>query len=62
MKKILLATLGESPAVVTEDIDRLKAEGVEIDIVTVLITKHMDAQGALELLSHHIPAYFQYKV
>lgn len=62
MKKILLATLGESPAVVTEAIDRLKAEGVEIDIVTVLTTKDMDAQGALELLSHHIPAYYQGKV
>ena len=39
MKKILLATLGESPAVVTEAIDRLQADGIDIEPVIVLTTK-----------------------
>lgn len=62
MKKILLATLGDSPAVVTEAIDRLRAEGVEIDIVTVLTTSDSEALASLELLSEHIPSHYEGKV
>lgn len=58
MKKILLATLGETPAVVTEAIDRLRADGVGIDYVVVLTTKDTNAQNALSLLSEHLPKYY----
>ncbi|MFA0735050.1 MAG: hypothetical protein OGMRLDGQ_001550 [Candidatus Fervidibacter sp.] len=62
MKKILLATLGESPAVVTEAIDRLKSDGVDIGAVTILTTKDIYAQEALNLLAQHIPDYYQGRV
>jgi len=62
MRKILLTTLGESPGVVTEAIDRLKAEGIDIDSVVVLTTKDTYAQSALSLLTEHIPRYYQGKV
>ena len=58
MKKVLLATLGESPAVITEAVDRLRAEGVAIDSVVVLTTKDTYAQSALSLLSEHLPDYY----
>lgn len=58
MKKVLLATLGEAPAVVTEAIDRLRADGVIIDYVVVLTTKDTYAQSALNLLSEHLPDYY----
>jgi CRISPR-associated protein, Csx13 family len=62
MKKVLLATLGEAPAVVTEAIDRLQADGVAIDFVVILTTKDTYAQSALHLLSEHMPAYYGGKV
>lgn len=62
MKKILLATLGESPAVITEAIDRLQVDGVMIDSVVVLTTKDTYAQSALSLLSEHLPNYYAGKV
>jgi len=62
MRKVLLATLGDSPAVVTEAVDRLKVEGIEISEVTVLTTRAADAQMSLELLMGHIPEYYQGKV
>ena len=62
MKKVLLATLGESPAVVTESIDKLSAEGIKIDIVTLLTTRDDDAQQSLELLDEHIPDYYKGKI
>jgi CRISPR-associated protein Csx14 len=58
MKKVLLATLGEAPAVVTEAVDRLRAEGVAVDSVVVLTTKDTYAQSALSLLSEHLPDYY----
>jgi CRISPR-associated protein Csx14 len=61
MKKVLLATLGESPAVVTEAIDRLRADGVHIDHVVILTTKDACAESA-NLLSEHLPAYYDGKV
>jgi CRISPR-associated protein Csx14 len=62
VKKVLLATLGESPAVVTEAIDRLRAEGIFVDSVVVLTTRDTYAQSALDLLSEHLPGYYQDKV
>ncbi|MDW8226071.1 MAG: CRISPR-associated ring nuclease [Bacteroidota bacterium] len=58
MKKILLATLGEAPAVVTEAIDKLQADGVRIDYVVVLTTQDWDAQSSLNLLGEHLPSYY----
>ncbi len=62
MKKVLLATLGESPAVVTEAIDRLRADGVHIDYVVILTTQDTDARDALSLLREHLPDYYDGKV
>lgn len=62
MKKVLLATLGESPAVVTEAIDRLRADGIRIDYVVLLTTKDTYAQDALTLLSGHINEYYKGEV
>lgn len=58
MKKVLLATLGETPVVVTEAIDHLKEDGIRIDNVVILTTRDTDAQDSLALLSEHIPAYY----
>lgn len=58
MKKVLIATLGEAPAVVTEAIDRLQADGVAIDFVVVLTTSETNAQNALSLLGEHLPEYY----
>lgn len=62
MKKLLLATLGESPAVVTEAIDRLQADGIEIGPVVLLTTKDTYTQRAFDLLSEHLPRYYGGKV
>ena len=59
--KVLLATLGESPAVVTEAIDRLRADGVDIDYVVLLTTKDTYAQDGVSLLSEHLPVYYHGK-
>lgn len=59
---VLLATLGETPAVVTEAIDVLQAQGIDVHAVQVLTTMDVYAQGALGLLSEHIPRYYKGKV
>jgi len=59
---VLLSTLGESPAVVTEAIDKLLAEGVEIKYVDLLTTKDSEAQAAMEFLYAHIPRYYGEKI
>lgn len=58
MKKVLLATLGEAPAVVTEAIDRLQVEGIDIEHVVLLTTKDTYAQDASDLLCEHLPEYY----
>jgi len=58
MKKVLLATLGESPAVVTEAIDRHRADGVNVDCVVLLTTKETLAQDTANLLNEHLPDYY----
>ncbi len=62
MKKVLLATLGESPAVVTEAIDRLREDGIRIDYVVILTTKDTYAQDALDLLLGHLPDYYKNQI
>lgn len=56
---VLLATLGETPAVVTEAIDALQAQGIDVHAVQVLTTMDVYAQEALDLLSEHIPRYYK---
>ena len=58
MRKALLATIGESPAVVTEAIDRLQADGVNVDCVVLLTTKDTYAQDTANLISEHLPDYY----
>jgi CRISPR-associated protein Csx14 len=58
MKKVLLATLGESPAVVTEAIDRLREDGVNVDYVVLLTTKDTYARDTADLLSKHLRDYY----
>lgn len=62
MKKVLLATLGEAPAVITEAIDRLRKDGVSVDYVVVLTTEDTHAQNALKWLGEHLPAYYNGQV
>lgn len=62
MKKLLLSTLGESPAVVTEAIDKLRDLGTEITHISLLTTKDEDACKTLELLYKHIPRYYQGRI
>jgi CRISPR-associated protein Csx14 len=58
MRKVLLATLGERPAVITEAIDKLRSEGVRVNVVVLLTTKDTYARDALELLSQHVPSFY----
>jgi len=58
MKKVLLATLGESPAVVTEAIDRLQKDGIFIDYVVLFTTNDAASREATYLLSAHLPKYY----
>ncbi|MCS7158662.1 MAG: CRISPR-associated ring nuclease [Blastocatellia bacterium] len=62
MKKILLATLGEAPAVVTEAIDKLQADGVRVDYVVVPTTQDTYALSSLILLGEHLPNYYNNQV
>jgi len=57
-----VATLGDSPGVVTEAIDKLREEGIEIDEVILLTTKDNDTRESAKLLSDHIPKYYQSKL
>lgn len=59
MKKVLIATLGDSPPVITEAIDKLHSQGIELDEVVLLTTKDADAQDSAELLQQHIYKYYQ---
>lgn len=58
MKKILIATLGESPAVITEAIDCLKQRGIELSELVLLTTKDTFARDSLGLLHNHIPEFY----
>lgn len=56
-KKLLIATLGTSPAVITEAIDLLGAENIRVDGVKLLMTKDTEVKQAFELLVEHIPGH-----
>ncbi|HXF69768.1 MAG TPA: CRISPR-associated protein Csx14 [Thermoflexus sp.] len=56
-RKILLATLGEAPAVITEAIDLLTEQGARPDGVLLLHTEDPDVRESLELLLQHLPAH-----
>lgn len=57
MPKILLATLGTSPAVITTAVDLLKAEGVVLKGVVLLGTTDYDVRAASDLLANHLPVH-----
>lgn len=54
-KRLLIATLGTSPAVVTEAIDLLTEQGQRPDRVLIIKTRNADVNKTYELLSKHIP-------
>ncbi|MHA1631867.1 MAG: CRISPR-associated ring nuclease [Candidatus Freyarchaeota archaeon] len=59
MKRVLIATLGESTSVVTEAIDFLRGEGKRIDEVIMLTTIDALTQDAVDLLVKHIPEHYR---
>lgn len=54
-KKLLVATLGASPAVITEAVDLLKEQGIQLDGVILFMTQDPDVQESYELLAQHLP-------
>ncbi|HEY65182.1 MAG TPA: CRISPR-associated protein Csx14 [Caldilineae bacterium] len=54
-KKLLIATLGTTPAVITEAVDLLTEQGVRPDGVQLLLTQDRDVQEGYELLAQHLP-------
>lgn len=56
-KKLVIATLGTSPAVITEAIDLLAAENIRTDGVNLLMTQDSEVKQAFELLAEHLPAH-----
>jgi len=56
-KNLLLATLGTSPAVVTEAVDLLREDGVTVHGIVLFVTKDQDVQDSFELLAEHLPQH-----
>ncbi len=56
-KNLLLATLGTSPAVITEAVDLLREEGVAISGVYLFVTRDRDVQDSFMLLAEHLPQH-----
>jgi CRISPR-associated protein Csx14 len=56
-KKLLIATLGTSPAVVTEAVDLLTEQNCRPDGVILLRTEDHDVREAYELLATHLPQH-----
>ena len=56
-KKLLIATLGTSPAVITEAIDLLTEQGARPDGVRLLTTQDPEVQESCNLLLEHLPAH-----
>jgi len=56
-KKLLIATLGTSPAVVTEAVDLLTEQECRPDGVILLRTEDTDVCEAYELLANHLPQH-----
>lgn len=58
-KKLLIATLGTSPAVITEAIDLLQEQDARPDGVIVFMTQDADVQDSFTLLTQHLPSHDQ---
>ncbi len=58
-KKLLIATLGTSPAVVTEAIDLLDEQGSRPDGVILLMTQDTDVQASYKRLAEHLPQHYR---
>ncbi len=56
-KKLLIATLGTSPAVVTEAIDLLDEQGTRPDGVILLMTQDREVRDSFDLLAQHLPTH-----
>ncbi|ABY35510.1 MAG TPA: CRISPR-associated protein Csx14 [Chloroflexus aurantiacus] len=56
-KKLLIATLGTAPAVITEAIELLEEQSLHPDGVVLLYTEDYDVLSSLELLMKHLPAH-----
>ncbi|WP_448591856.1 CRISPR-associated protein Csx14 [Thermoflexus hugenholtzii] len=56
-KKLLVATLGTSPAVITEAVDLLAEEGERPDGLLLFHTEDPDVKESLELLEEHLPKH-----
>lgn len=57
-KKILVATLGTTPAVITEAIDLLDEKGLRPDGVWVFTTEDRDVRDSHNLLKKHVGEYY----
>lgn len=57
-KRLLIATLGTSPAVVTEALDLLAAEYHRPDGVVLLLTEDTEVRESCQLLAEHLPHYY----
>jgi CRISPR-associated protein Csx14 len=58
MRKVLATTLGDTPLVVTEALDKLRAEGIDINEVILLCTRDVDTKASAELLVDHVPRHY----
>lgn len=56
-RKLLVATLGTSPAVITEAVDLLAEQGDRPDGVLLFYTEDPDVKESLALLSRHLPQH-----
>ena len=56
-KRMLVSTLGTSPAVVTEAIDLLTEQGQRPDGVTLIYTSDTDVKDSYNLLCEHLPKH-----
>lgn len=57
VRKLLIATLGTSPAVITEAIDLLTEQNARPDGVQLLITQDSDVKESCNLLLEHLPSH-----
>ncbi len=60
---ILISSLGESPAVVTEAIDKLeREEGIRFTQVITLGTSECEVRQGVDILSEHIPIHYNRRI
>ncbi|MGQ9654829.1 MAG: CRISPR-associated protein Csx14 [Thermodesulfobacteriota bacterium] len=56
-KNLLIATLGTSPAVITEAVDLLAEQEIRLDGVILFVTQDRDVMDSFQLLSEHLPSH-----